>query len=422
MELMVDTAKSQGQTQSQGGQAVSSPSIFPYRFTSDGRLCHRVTQEPFMFRRGCDPDATQREDRALCLHVTQHVHSLLEEQLHLIRLYLPSLSKEDYLPPPPLRKEIYRPPPSLSKEIYRPPPSLSKEIYRPPPSLSKEIYRPPPSLSKEVYRPPPSLSKEVYLPPPPEPQGQGDHRVYFSPHREAPSQGYVYLSPGALESPATLLVVVQDRGTMLCGLWSWRVAASEGLERGSMIPYVRKVLEEGSSVLLMNPNQGGGVGETPEEHVRRVWDLLVSRCVSRHVVVVAHGYGGLAFVDLLCRRPQQVVRQVWAAAFLDSSHSLWHQPLDAAGREWLKTRSRRWVLSSKPLNQPVGSLKAGCSQMSAGTQSHNAAPSVCMESVFRFFSKTLSPKPPATFSMVTRSKGTVGQIGPHNGRGITRPY
>uniref|UniRef100_A0A8C7KGK2 Si:ch73-41e3.7 n=1 Tax=Oncorhynchus kisutch TaxID=8019 RepID=A0A8C7KGK2_ONCKI len=322
MELMLDTAKSQGgQTQSQGGQTVSPPSIFPYRFTSDGRLCHRVTQEPFMFQRSCDPDAAQREDQALCLHVTQHVHSLLEEQLHLFRLYLPPLT---------------------------------------------------------------------------------------------PSQGYVYLSPGALESPATLLLVVQDRGTMRCGLWSWRAAASRGLERGSMIPYVKRVLEEGSSVLLMNPNQGGGVGETPEEHVHRVWDLLVSRCVSRRVVVVAHGYGGLAFVDLLCRRPQQVVGQVWAAAFLDSSHSLWHQQLDAVGREW--------VLSSKPLNQPVGSLKAGCPQMSAGTQSHDAAPSVCMESVFRFFSKTLSPKPPTTFSMVTRSRGIVGQSRPHNGRGITRPY
>ncbi|XP_029599076.1 cotranscriptional regulator FAM172A homolog isoform X1 [Salmo trutta] len=368
MELMVDTAKAEGQTQSHGGQAVSPPSIFPYRFTSDGRLCHRFTQEPFMFQRGCDPDATQREDQALCLHVTQHVHSLLEEQLHLVRLYLPPLSKEVYLPPPP-------------------------------------------------------LSKGVYLPPPPESQGQGDHhRVYFSPHRGAPSQGYVYLSPGALESPATLLVVVQDRGTMRCGLWSWRAAASDGLERGSMIPYVRRVLEEGSSVLLMNPNQGGGAGETPEEHVHRVWDLLVSRCVSRRVVVVAHGYGGLAFVDLLCRRPQLVVRQVWAAAFLDSSHSLWHQPLDATGREWLRTRSRRWVLSSKPLNQPVGSLKAGCPQMSAGTQSHDAAPYVCMESVFRFFSKTLSPKPPTTFSMVTRSRGTAGQMRPHSGRGITGPY
>ncbi|XP_042173220.1 cotranscriptional regulator FAM172A homolog, partial [Oncorhynchus tshawytscha] len=305
MELMLDTAKSQGQ--SQGGQTVSPPSIFPYRFTSDGRLCHRVTQEPFMFQRSCDPDATQREDQALCLHVTQHVHSLLEEQLHLFRLYLP---------PPPLSKELYLPPP-LSKELYLPPPPLSKELYLP-------------SLSKELYLPPPSLSKGVYLPPPPEPQG--DQRVYFSPHRGAPSQGYVYLSPGALESPATLLVVVQDRGTMRCGLWSWRAAASRGLERGSMIPYVKRVLEEGSSVLLMNPNQGGGVGETPEEHVHRVWDLLVSRCVSRRVVVVAHGYGGLAFVDLLCRRPQQVVGQVWAAAFLDSSHSLWHQQLDAVGR------------------------------------------------------------------------------------------
>ncbi|KAK6291160.1 hypothetical protein J4Q44_G00384370 [Coregonus suidteri] len=342
MELMVDTAKTQGQTQSQRGQAVSPPSVFPYRFTSDGCLCHRVTQEPFSFQfhRGCDPDATQREDQALCLHVTQHVHSLLEEQLHLTRLYLP---------------------------------------------------------------------------PPAEPKGHGDHGVSFSPQRGAPSQGYVYLSPGALESPATLLLVVQDRGTMRCGLWSWRAAASEGLERGSMMPYVRRALEEGSSVLLMNPNQGGGVGETPEEHVHRVWDLLVSRCVSRRVVVVAHGYGGLAFVDLLCRRPQQVVRQVWAAAFLDSSHSLWHQPLDAEGREWLKTRSRRWVLSSKPLNQPVGSLKAGCPQMSAGTQSHEAAPAVCMESVFRFFSKTLSPKAPTSFSMVTRSRSTVGQIRPHTG-------
>ncbi|XP_064872321.1 uncharacterized protein si:ch73-41e3.7 [Oncorhynchus nerka] len=365
MELMLDTAKSQGQTQSQGGQTVSPPSIFPYRFTSDGRLCHRATQEPFMFQRSCDPDAAQREDQALCLHVTQHVHSFLEEQLHLFRLYLPPLSKEVYLPPPSLSKGVYLPPPSLSKGVYLPPPSLSKGVYLPPPSLSKGVYLPPPSLSKGVYLPPPSLSKGVYLPPPSlskgvylpppslskevyllppaEPQGQGDHRVYFSPHRGAPSQGYVYLSPGALESPATLLVVVQDRGTMPCGLWSWRAAASRGLERGSMIPYVKRVLEEGSSVLLMNPNQGGGVGETPEEHVHRVWDLLVSRCVSRRVVVVAHGYGGLAFVDLLCRRPQQVVGQVWAAAFLDSSHSLWHQPLDAVGREWLRTRSRRWV-------------------------------------------------------------------------------
>ncbi|KAJ8003366.1 hypothetical protein DPEC_G00147590 [Dallia pectoralis] len=292
------------------------------------------TQEPFVFRfqRGRDLDATQREDQALCLHITQHVHSLLEEQLHFFKLYLP----------PPIHHK-------------------------------------------------------------------GGHRANLRYHQGDPCLGYVYMSPGALESTATLLVLVQDRGTVHCGLWSWRAAASEGLAMGSMIPYVRKALADGYSVLLMNPNQGG-VGETPEDHAHHVWDLITSRCTTSRVVVIAHGYGGLVFVDLLCRRPQEVVRQVWAVAFLDSSHSLWHQPLGAVGREWLRTHSRRWVLSSKPLNQPVGSLKAGCLQMSAGTQKHEAAPSVCMESVFKFFSKMLSPKPPTSFNIVTRSRSSVGQV------------
>ncbi|KAL1021681.1 hypothetical protein UPYG_G00016480 [Umbra pygmaea] len=339
MEVMVDLAETQG-------QSLESPPVFPYRFTSDGRLRHQVTKEPFMFqfRRGCDLDVTQMEEEALCLHVTQHVHTLLEEELHLSRLYLP---------PPPAGQ-------------------------------------------------------------------QGDNGDNPRPHQGATCLGYVYLSPGALESPTTLLVVVQDWGTVHCGLWSWRAAASQGLESGSMIPYVRRALDEGSSVLLTNPNQGRA-GETPEEHVHRVWDLIASRCSSSRVMVVAHGYGGLAFVDLLCRHPQEVVKQVGAVAFLDSSHSLWHQPLDLAGREWLRTHSRRWakvlchrwVLSSKPLNQPVGSLKAGCLQISAGTQRHEAAPSVCMDSVFRFFSKMLCPKPPSTFSIVTRSRG---QVRPHRGR------
>ncbi|XP_010885121.1 cotranscriptional regulator FAM172A homolog isoform X2 [Esox lucius] len=330
MEVMVDTAETQDQAVS-----IESPLVFPYRFTSDGRLRHQVTQEPFVFRfqRGRDPEDTQREDQALCLHITQHVHSILEEQLHLFRLYLP--------PPPVLQ--------------------------------------------------------------------QGDHRANLRPHQGAPCLGYVYLSTRALESPATLVVLVQDRGTVHCGLWSWRAAASEGLEKGSMIPYVRKALEDGCSVLLMNPNQGG-VGEMPEDHAQHVWDVIVSRCSSSRVVMVAHGYGGLVFVDLLCRRPQEVVKQVWAVAFLDSSHSLWHQPLDAMGREWLRTHSRRWVLSSKPLNQPVGSLKAGCLQMSAGTQRHEAAPSVCMESVFKFFSKMLSPKPTSAFNIVTRSRSSLGHV------------
>ncbi|XP_075209700.1 cotranscriptional regulator FAM172A homolog [Chanos chanos] len=237
------------------------------------------------------------------------------------------------------------------------------------------------------------------------------HRVYLSHNRQAdPQCGFVYMSPGALEHPGTLLILIQDWGTVHCGVWSWRAVAHEGLERGSQIPYVRRALRESCAVLLMNPNQGG---LSPEEHVRAVWDVLVARSVAERVGVVTHGYGGLAFVNLLCQRPEEVQRRVWAAAFLDSSHSLWHQPLGPASRDWLKAHSRRWVLSTKPLNRSVSSLRAGCLQMSAGTQSHDMVPAVCMESVFRFFAKLMSPKAmPTPFDIITRSRSQVqGRLG-----------
>ncbi|XP_067116913.1 cotranscriptional regulator ARB2A homolog [Osmerus mordax] len=243
------------------------------------------------------------------------------------------------------------------------------------------------------------------------------HRFYLptEPLTEGLSQGFVYLSSGALEHPDKLLVLIQDQGTVQCGLWNWRAVAHEGVEKGSQIPYVQRALEESYSVLLMNPNENGNNDreESASWHVHSVWDHLLTHCVDQRIVVVAHGYGGLAFVDLLCRRSQEVQQKVWAVAFLDSSHNMWHQPLRDEARDWLQSCSRRWVPSSKPLNQNVGSIKAGGLQVSAGTQSQRTVPAVCMESVFQFFSKKLQPIPPTAFSIVTRSRSL--------GQGISTP-
>ncbi|XP_076839174.1 cotranscriptional regulator ARB2A [Brachyhypopomus gauderio] len=223
---------------------------------------------------------------------------------------------------------------------------------------------------------------------------------------ESSSPGFVYASPGALNHRGTLTLLIQDKGTMRCGVWSWKAVSREGLETGSQIPYVHRALRESHAVLLMNPNEGG---LSPEEHVRLVWESLVAKSTAERITVVAHGYGGLAFVHLLCCRPEEIQRRVWAVAFIDSSHSMWHQPLGTTGRDWLKVQSRMWVLSNKPTNRPVGSLKAGCRVMSAGTQCHEAAPAVCMESVFRFFTKLMRPKATTTpFDIVTRSRSLGG--------------
>ncbi|KAG7315684.1 hypothetical protein KOW79_020550 [Hemibagrus wyckioides] len=84
---------------------------------------------------------------------------------------------------------------------------------------------------------------------------------------DSPAPGFVYMSPGALGHHGMLMVLIQGKGTIRCGVWSWRAVAHEGLERGSQIPYVRWALEESCAVLLMNPNEEA---MTPEEHVLQV--------------------------------------------------------------------------------------------------------------------------------------------------------
>ncbi|XP_067298402.1 cotranscriptional regulator ARB2A homolog [Pseudorasbora parva] len=286
-------------------------SDFPYRFSEDGHLRHKETQNPYRFLfKLQDVCETEREHRRLCLYITQHVYGVLERTFRLVRVTLEDGS-------------------------------------------------------------------------------------------------FVFMSPGALEHPGSLLVLIQDLGSIRSGVWSWKLAAHAGLERGSQIPYVRWASLESCGVILTNPNESR---QTQEHHVWLVWERLVSKSSAEHVFVVAHGYGGLAFVDLLCRRLEDVRRRVKAVAFLDSSHSLWHQPLGIAGRDWLKSVSRTWILSTKPLNRSVGSLKAGCTQISAGTQCHDSAPAVCMESVFRFFTKIIKPRAaPTPFEIVTRSKSRASE-------------
>ncbi|KAK3529752.1 hypothetical protein QTP86_003008 [Hemibagrus guttatus] len=150
---------------------------------------------------------------------------------------------------------------------------------------------------------------------------------------DSPAPGFVYMSPGALGHHGMLMVLIQDKGTIRCGVWSWRAVAHEGLERGSQIPYVRWALEESCAVLLMNPNEGA---ITPEEHVLQVWDQLLLNSTAEQIAVVAHGYGGLAFVHLLCCRLEEIQQRKCAVAFVDSSHNLWHQPLKPSGHDWIK--------------------------------------------------------------------------------------
>lgn len=98
------------------------------------------------------------------------------------------------------------------------------------------------------------------------------------------SEGFVYMSPGALQNKRALLVLIQDVGTVRCGVWSWRMVVREGLRKGSQILYVLWAMTERWAVLLMNPNEGE---MSPEEHVCHVWDCMISK-VNLCLILVPH--------------------------------------------------------------------------------------------------------------------------------------
>uniref|UniRef100_A0A8C4U9Z3 Arb2 domain-containing protein n=1 Tax=Falco tinnunculus TaxID=100819 RepID=A0A8C4U9Z3_FALTI len=103
-----------------------------------------------------------------------------------------------------------------------------------------------------------------------------------------------------------------------------------------------------------------------------VWDHLISKSAAKNVAFIAHGYGGLAFVDLLVQRKQEVMNKVCSVVFIDSVHHIQHQSRrDPQIEEWIRKHCREWVSNSKPLDKPVGSLiKVSCPVGSAGTNKY----------------------------------------------------
>ncbi|XP_041128650.1 putative protein FAM172B [Polyodon spathula] len=331
---------------------------FQYCFNQEGQLRHRETQEAFVFNyhRG-EYKRNHQRYQALGQVITEHVYRLLEGECHLQRVYIPLDAKENE-----------------PKSLF-------------------------------------------------------------------------FMSPGALDNPKGLVVLIQDQGVIRAGQWSRKLIVHSGLEQGSQIPFIKKALGDSCGVIVMNPNDNfleikveeeyctdlqntstnspspadpedkeffripKRCSSTPEEHVRYIWDHFVSKCVARHVAVIAHGYGGLVFVDLLLHRRQEVQSKVYAVAFIDSLHNMWHQVLDKKTQEWIQRHCRKWVLSSRPIDRPVTFVKVDCPQVSAGTQSHESAPWICLQSVFRFFTRALKVKNKVPFSravIVTRSKSKQG--------------
>ncbi|XP_009502072.1 putative protein ARB2BP [Phalacrocorax carbo] len=253
-------------------------------------------------------------------------------------------------------------------------------------------------------------------------------------------RSFFFMSKDALTSSSSLIVLLQDRGVFRAGQWGQRTIVSEGLEHGTQIPFIKMALQSHRGVIVLNPNdnfvdlktekklnfstRGESLPPTrsiwwipkrgsssPEEHTVYVWDHFISKSAAENVAFIAHGYGGLVFVDLLVQRKQEVMNKVYSVAFIDSVHNIQHQTRsDPQIQEWIQKYCREWVSNSKPLGKAVGSLmKVNCPTVSAGTEKYDLAASCCLHAIFKYLKSMLKAKTMTAFRhspVATRSSAS----------------
>ncbi|XP_039191637.1 cotranscriptional regulator FAM172A isoform X3 [Crotalus tigris] len=307
---------------------------FEYTFNEKGQLRHIKTGEPFVFNYREDLHRwNQKRYEALGEIITKYVYELLEEECHLKKVYLPVDAEET------------------------------------------------------------------------EPRS------------------FIFMSEDALINPDKLMILIQGSGVVRAGQWARRLIINEDLDSGTQIPYIKRAIEEGYGVIVLNPNENYIEVEktktqiqpspdssdepaekkerkdkipkdtkkrrdfyekyrnpqkeketmpvyirengSPEEHAIYVWDHFISQSLAENVFVVAHSYGGLAFVELMIQREIEVKNKVTAVALTDSVHNVWHQEADKIVREWMRENCCNWVSSSEPLDTSVESMLPDCPRVSA---------------------------------------------------------
>uniref|UniRef100_A0A8C8R4N9 Arb2 domain-containing protein n=1 Tax=Pelusios castaneus TaxID=367368 RepID=A0A8C8R4N9_9SAUR len=203
-------------------------------------------------------------------------------------------------------------------------------------------------------------------------------------------RSFFFMSDKALTNSSSLIVLLQDRGVFRAGQWGQKTIIHEGLNHGTQIPFIKRY------------------SSSPEEHTIYIWDHFISKSAAKNVAFIAHGYGGLVFINLLMQRTWEVMNKVYSVALIDSMHHMLHQARNNPQvQEWIQKHCRQWVTNSKPLDRPTGSLlKVDCPSVSAGTEKYSLAPSSTLQAIFKYLKSALKAKNTVAFSrspIVTRS-------------------
>jgi len=121
----------------------------------------------------------------------------------------------------------------------------------------------------------------------------------------------ILVSANWQEAKRALLIIQNAVGSVL-GVFSRSVCMDQGLDRGSMIPYVREALDLGYAVIILRPNLNSVMvgtekiyirgSENPDAHCMFVWEHIISHLENlQEIVLLGYGNGAALCKDLFLR-------------------------------------------------------------------------------------------------------------------------
>ncbi|XP_068522530.1 cotranscriptional regulator ARB2A isoform X4 [Anas acuta] len=227
---------------------------------------------------------------------------------------------------------------------------------------------------------------------------------------ESEPKSFIFMSEDALTNPDKLLVLIHGSGVVRAGQWARRLIINEDLDSGTQIPYIKRAVEEGYGVIVLNPNENyievektkaqvqlsSDSSDEPAEKRERK-DKIQKETKKRRDFYEKYRNPQkeketMQIYIRMIQREAEVKNKVTAVALTDSVHNVWHQEAGKTIREWMRENCCNWVSSSEPLDMAVESMLPDCPRVSAGTERHELTSWKSFPSIFRFFSEALEAK------------------------------
>ncbi|KAI8366671.1 uncharacterized protein BYT42DRAFT_587459 [Radiomyces spectabilis] len=212
---------------------------------------------------------------------------------------------------------------------------------------------------------------------------------------------YVYMTPNALTTTDKLLLLIPGIKTRI-GQWSRRIMCDENVERGSMIEISKLAQSEGFEVIIFNPNglffydnapHDRVLSNTPfeiipensgpEEHCQYVFEQFVRSSKAKTVNVIALGWGGYCFTEILNKHFDFVKERVGAVAIADSAHSITLVEGEHK-RAWMINHMANWAVSGEPKGTIIRDPRMGCDTISANIEIADFTLPTCLDEILRY--------------------------------------